>query len=72
MRQIRNVGLIAAAIAAAGVGLGMPASEAKRVARSEPVSRYPKNPKLNRSNKWPTASTYEEARAMSPSSRPVR
>lgn len=72
MSQIRNVGMMAAAIAAMGVGLGMSPVDARRAAQSQPIYRHPKNPKLNRSNKWPTASTYAEARAMSPSSRPVR
>lgn len=30
------------------------------------IKRYPKSWKLNRSNRWPYASTYADARAQSP------
>lgn len=35
-------------------------------------SRHPKNLRLNRSQRWPYARSYQEAREMSPSDSPVR
>lgn len=62
--------LMALAVAAAPGLLATPRGSNPGVATR---SRPPINPRLNRSNKWPFARTYQEARDRSPfPERPVR
>jgi hypothetical protein len=68
MRHTRGLALMAAAVA----GLGMMAEPPRnRVEVRE--ARHRKRASLNRSNKWPYAATYKEAREKSPfPERPIR
>lgn len=65
MLNIRALAAMAAMAAPGLIARGEPSNVAPR-------AQHPKNPRLNRSQKWPFARTYKEAREMSPSDRPVR
>lgn len=70
MRNMRGLIAAAAAMSAGAVGDALDPRPRAPAPTIRPV--YRKSAKLNRSRHWPYAENYEEARAMSPSSRPVR
>jgi hypothetical protein len=75
VKSASTYALMAGAVAAAlaGTTSGEPVRRQRVQTQPEPIYRHPKSPRLNRSNKWPHAKTYAEARAMSPfPERPVR
>lgn len=72
MRPIRGIALMAGALAAASAAVAPAIEDASRRQPGPSIRPvYRKSAKLNRSRHWPYAETYEEARAMSLSSRPV-
>lgn len=78
MGLARQVSMLAAlntigSLALASSGRDIDAIRKEHQAAPEPIVRHHKSQRLNRSNKWPFARTYEEARALSPyPERPVR